>query len=403
MNYTENIGLKKPEGTDLFNIADFNENSDIIDSELAALDGRIDKLADEVTYYCNGESDNTDLREHLRDISYGCTVRVLGEFGFDGNTTTPTMGSGAYSLYLVGSGVKITLDFSQCSMYAPNGFDRLVYFEKLTVKGLDIALNGSEPTVGIGSSAAVTAKNCTLRDCAVSGSITGTRGFDGFDVTDSTLTGCGADISCEGSARGCTAENSAVTAGGFRVSSTGEASTSQVYAGYFSGSACRVSGCEFSAVNGSGGRGKICMGAAGGGSFTNCLFCAKTEDTGSPVGFFVNADSILSAAACTFRSCESSTSELGIALSGDSSENIKLFLNGVICDGEADEGYYSGRSAVFEKGEGVYSGYFFTAPEMPDTVVRLGAARGSSDTSGEVTALLDGSSRAVSGIIEEVE
>ena len=30
-SYTEKLGLKKPEGTDKFNIGDFNDNMDIID------------------------------------------------------------------------------------------------------------------------------------------------------------------------------------------------------------------------------------------------------------------------------------------------------------------------------------------------------------------------------------
>ena len=35
MKYTQNYNLKKPEGTDLVNIDDFNANADIIDAELA--------------------------------------------------------------------------------------------------------------------------------------------------------------------------------------------------------------------------------------------------------------------------------------------------------------------------------------------------------------------------------
>lgn len=34
MNYTKNYNLKKPEGTDTYNIADFNGNMDIVDAQL---------------------------------------------------------------------------------------------------------------------------------------------------------------------------------------------------------------------------------------------------------------------------------------------------------------------------------------------------------------------------------
>ena len=39
MTYTKNYNLKKPAGTDAYNIADFNGNMDIIDSQLKAVGG----------------------------------------------------------------------------------------------------------------------------------------------------------------------------------------------------------------------------------------------------------------------------------------------------------------------------------------------------------------------------
>ena len=38
MKYTQNFKLKKPEGTDLVNIDDLNENTDIIDQKLKELE-----------------------------------------------------------------------------------------------------------------------------------------------------------------------------------------------------------------------------------------------------------------------------------------------------------------------------------------------------------------------------
>ena len=42
MQYTTNLNLKKPEGADQYNVADWNSNSDIIDSEIAGLKGITD-------------------------------------------------------------------------------------------------------------------------------------------------------------------------------------------------------------------------------------------------------------------------------------------------------------------------------------------------------------------------
>ena len=48
---TENYGLKKPEQEDFYNIDDFNENADIIDTQLKTLSDEVKKAAqnDEVT------------------------------------------------------------------------------------------------------------------------------------------------------------------------------------------------------------------------------------------------------------------------------------------------------------------------------------------------------------------
>lgn len=46
MKYTGNYNLKKPDGTDIVNIEDFNENADIIDAELKKLNtNKVDKIA----------------------------------------------------------------------------------------------------------------------------------------------------------------------------------------------------------------------------------------------------------------------------------------------------------------------------------------------------------------------
>ena len=55
MKYTANLNLKKPEGTDVVNINDLNDNADIIDSELKRLDTK--------------KVDKVEFDEHLADFT----------------------------------------------------------------------------------------------------------------------------------------------------------------------------------------------------------------------------------------------------------------------------------------------------------------------------------------------
>ena len=56
MNYTTNYDLRKPEGTDYYNVEDFNRNADIIDSEMSRL----------VTI---ASSSNVNIQSHINDMN----------------------------------------------------------------------------------------------------------------------------------------------------------------------------------------------------------------------------------------------------------------------------------------------------------------------------------------------
>lgn len=58
MKNTENYGLKKPESTDFYNVDDFNDNMDVIDSKLKEIEESVGQSGDVVD---NLESTSTDL------------------------------------------------------------------------------------------------------------------------------------------------------------------------------------------------------------------------------------------------------------------------------------------------------------------------------------------------------
>ena len=83
MSYTINLNLKKPEGTDFYNVGDFNDNADIID---AALQGKADAAdlagkVDKVTGKGLSSNDFTDaLKDKLDGIESGAEANVKSDW-----------------------------------------------------------------------------------------------------------------------------------------------------------------------------------------------------------------------------------------------------------------------------------------------------------------------------------
>lgn len=71
MQYTANLNLKKPEGTDTVNIADFNDNADILDGALA---GKVDKVAGKGL---STEDYTTAEKTKLSGIAAGAQVNAV--------------------------------------------------------------------------------------------------------------------------------------------------------------------------------------------------------------------------------------------------------------------------------------------------------------------------------------
>lgn len=121
MNYTTNLNLKKPEGTDFYNVGDFNDNADIID---AALQGKADAAdlagkVDKVTGKGLSSNDFTDaLKDKLDGIESGAEANVKSDWNASSGDaqilnkpTIPTVPTNVSDFnndagYLTGQGLK---------------------------------------------------------------------------------------------------------------------------------------------------------------------------------------------------------------------------------------------------------------------------------------------------------
>lgn len=70
-DFTENYNLKKPADTDFYNVQDFNDNADIIDSALNNLDAKIDSVAEDIAE--NISKNIEDFTEGTLSIARGGT------------------------------------------------------------------------------------------------------------------------------------------------------------------------------------------------------------------------------------------------------------------------------------------------------------------------------------------
>lgn len=103
MQLTNNYKLKKPDGTDVVNIDDFNSNSDIIDNALKAYDTQLSDIVQDRIYYCGattGTNAYTITNSDIAAYKDGLTVRI--KIG--------TASTGASTLNINNLGAKAILD-----------------------------------------------------------------------------------------------------------------------------------------------------------------------------------------------------------------------------------------------------------------------------------------------------
>ena len=143
MKYTSNYNLKKPDGTDVVNIEDFNGNADIIDIQLKTLKTAVDGKAN--TSHTHTKSQITDFPASLKNPT-SLTVQ------FNGTTNKTYDGSTAQTVNITPSAIGAATN-NHTHNYA-----------------------GSSSAGGAANSAV---KLATARTIALAGNVTGSANFDG--------------------------------------------------------------------------------------------------------------------------------------------------------------------------------------------------------------------------------
>lgn len=300
-------------------------------SIVSALQGEMLKI-DANNYYCNGVNDNVTFPTWLAtwELTGASVANVIGSFGVD--ETTQTVDGAAYSfVYQSARAQEVTLNFAQCNAINARE-NNFAYFSGCKVNGLTVAFNDAANTAAM---AAITADSCTLENCDVYGSFTGTGAVTVYSVINCRLVECGANLTAAGSITGISAAQSTGDGCNVEVKTTGAA-------------AC-------------GGRGD--------GTFVNCAFVGIAASSG--YGFYVTGGNY-SANGCKFRGYTADgTTGNGTGLSGENAPNV--ILTAIDCGNVAVTDYVQTASMQFSDGNGVYTGFFYTSPSVPATFVSYGA------------------------------
>lgn len=300
-------------------------------SIVSALQAEMLKI-DANNYYCNGVNDNVTFPEWLAawELTGASVANVIGAFGV--NETTQTIYGAAYSFaYQCTRPQDVTLNFAQCNAINARA-NNFAYFSGCKVDGLTVAFNDVNNTA---ATAAITADSCTLENCDVYGSFTGTGTATAYSVTNCRLVGCGANVDAAG-----------VITGIYATQSTGD-------------------GCNVEVKT----TGATAYGGRGDGTFANCSFVGIAASSG--YGFYITGGNY-SANGCKFRGYTAdSASGNGTGLSGENAPNV--ILSAIDCGSVAVTGYEQTASMQFSDGNGVYTGFFHASPSVPATIVSYGA------------------------------
>lgn len=76
MKYTQNLNLKKPEGSDIVNIQDITDNFDIIDTEIAKKVDitSLENIIEDISTELDNKVDNTNFEEHTNNTTIHVTA-----------------------------------------------------------------------------------------------------------------------------------------------------------------------------------------------------------------------------------------------------------------------------------------------------------------------------------------
>ncbi|MGN0695023.1 MAG: hypothetical protein ACI4LK_08985 [Lentihominibacter sp.] len=312
---------------------------------------------DDFIYRCNGVNDNVLLKTFIDtclQLQDNVSITVKGQFGY--NSTRYTAGGNSYIFAYTGSNNNVTIDFASCGNIAAD--INLIYAQDITIKGL--------ATNATGGGHIICGSNATFKDCSIKGQFAQEAAV-AFLMTDSRLIGSKVSIkNTAGTSTGISGSYVSLT----DCDISAESSTASAYGADMTSS--RAQGCKFYGKTESNATTASGNGAIASGQYTCCTFEGVGAMKGQ--GLFLRASFFLQATECTLRGYTADTvNGWGIGLTGAASDAITVSLFGINCNQVELSGYSQTGSCKLAQGHGSIAGLFFTAMEVPTTIVSYGA------------------------------
>lgn len=305
-------------------------------------------------YYCNGGNDSTLLQTFIANLRKkglsNFTVEVVGSFKPD---TTLTVDNTGY--------LPITLDFSKCNRITAVG--AFMNAKNVRVVGCSVYHQNNASDVDV---ITFTGEKSVFENCNVTGAYrSGTCKV--FSASGSTLRGCVCDVTNnDGLITGiggndnlvseCEISVTSQTASAYGIDVSGSFVTNSKFTGKTNSTLPTTSG----------------NGGIGGGFYSNCKFIGIGALKGQ--GFFIRGGQWVTMINGVFRGyTKDITNGWGGGLMGQSNEATTASLLGLNCNQVEFSGYSQSKSFELLGGYGVYSGTFFTAPNVATTLTSLGS------------------------------
>lgn len=311
---------------------------------------------DTFIYQCNGSNDNVTLKDYINmclTLQDKVNIKIKGQFGYDG--TRYTVNGNSYIFTCIGSDNNVTLDFSGCDISAHTNF---LYAQNVTIKGMTVR--------AVGGSHVVSGNNASFIECDISGQFNQAAAI-GLSLTGGRLISSIVNIyNSSGTATGIAGSGAYIT----DCDVSAQSNAASAYA--LDMMSCMAQGCIFYGKTASADTTASGNGAIATGQFMGCSFEGVGALKGQ--GFFLRAGYTLQASGCIFRGyTANAASGWGIGITGAASDAITVSLFGINCNQVALTGYTQTKSCLLTQGHGSIAGLFYTAIEVPTTIVSYGS------------------------------
>ena len=307
-------------------------------------------------YNCNGANDDIKLTTFIANLRTkgfsNFTVQIVGSFAKSG-TTAITVDNSGYT--------PITLDFSHCNRITSKG--AFLNVTNVRVVGLSVYHQNNALDIDIST---ITGNDAQIENCEVTGGYkSGTCKV--FDLSSCVITKCSCDVyNSDGLIYGINGSDNLVSSCEIKVkSNTASAYGIDVTKTFVSNS--KFTGETASTLTTTSGNGGI-----GGGYFSNCLFVGIGALKGQ--GFFIRGGVWLTMNNCIARGyTKDAVNGWGVGVGGQSNEATTFSILGMNCNQVTLSGFSQSKSFELLGGYGVYSGTFFTPPNVASTITTLGS------------------------------